>query len=207
VEQRLPKSVLTESEVERVLMQPKVADAIGLRDRAMMEVLYSTGMRRTELAELRTESIDVERGTVMIRQGKGKKDRMVPIGARACAWVEKYSTESRPLLIVPPDPGVLFLTRLGDPFSAGALTRVVGAYVDAAELGKTGSCHLFRHAMATLMLEHGADIRYIQEILGHAELTTTQMYTRVSIRRLQEVHASTHPGANLNAGDGSAIDD
>jgi len=197
LEKRLPKSVLTESEVERVLAQPKISDVLGLRDRAMLEVLYSTGMRRTELSELRLESIDVERGTVMIRQGKGKKDRVVPIGERACAWVEKYLNDARPLLLVPPDPRVLFLSQLGAAFAPGHLTALVRQYVSAADLGKTGSCHLFRHAMATLMLEGGADIRHIQEILGHASVATTEIYTQVSIRRLQAVHASTHPGAKL----------
>jgi integrase/recombinase XerD len=197
LEKRLPRHVLSESEVERVLSQARVEESLGLRDRAMMEVLYSTGMRRMELAGLSLQSVDGERGTVLIREGKGKKDRMVPIGERAVAWVEKYVREVRPLLVVPPDGGALFLTQEGTAFTPNRLTQLVREYVVSAELGKTGSCHLFRHSMATLMLEHGADIRYIQEMLGHAELSTTQLYTQVSIRRLKEVHASTHPGAKL----------
>ena len=197
LEKRLPHNVLTESEVERILAQPKISDVLGLRDRAILEVFYSTGMRRTELTELRLESIDLERGTVMIRQGKGKRDRMVPIGERACAWVEKYLADARPLLLMPPDARVLFLSQMGEALSPDHLTALVAQYVSASEIGKTGSCHLFRHAMATLMLEGGADVRHIQEILGHASLETTEIYTQVSIRRLQAVHASTHPGAKL----------
>ena len=199
LEKRLPRNVLTESEVERVLAQPRLSDALGLRDRAILEVLYSTGMRRAELCGLRLESIDTERGTVIIRQGKGKKDRVVPIGERACAWVERYVSESRPLLLMPPDGRALFLTQLGEVMGADHLTAVVRRYVASAEIGKAGSCHLFRHAMATLMLENGADVRHIQEILGHASLATTEIYTHVSIRHLQEVHAATHPGSKMKA--------
>jgi integrase/recombinase XerD len=150
-----------------------------------------------EIAELRLDSIDPERGTVLIRLGKGKKDRMIPIGDRAAAWVDKYISDARPLLLVPPDEGVLFLTQMGDPFTPNRLSKMVKDYVGAANLGKTGACHLFRHTMATVMLDGGADIRYIQEMLGHADLSTTQIYTRVSVRRLKEVHAKTHPGARL----------
>lgn len=203
LEKRLPRHVLSESEVERVLSQPKVEESLGLRDRAMLEVLYSTGMRRMELAGLSLQSVDGERGTVLIREGKGKKDRMIPIGERAVSWVEKYVVEVRPLLVMPPDAGALFLTQEGASFTPNRLTQLVRDYVSSAELGKTGACHLFRHSMATLMLEHGADIRYIQEMLGHAELSTTQIYTQVSIRRLKEVHGSTHPGAKLSRRAGS----
>ena len=135
------------------------------------------------------------RGTVTVRQGKGKKDRMVPIGERAVAWVRRYVDEARPQLVLPPDHGVLFLTQDGEEISRERLTQRMGDYVKAADIGKTGSCHLFRHTCATLMLEGGADIRYIQEMLGHVELTTTQIYTRVSIRRLKAVHSLTHPSA------------
>jgi integrase/recombinase XerD len=207
LEKRLPRHVLSESEVERVLSQPKVEESLGLRDRAMLEVLYSTGMRRMELAGLSLQSVDGERGTVLIREGKGKKDRMIPIGERAVSWVEKYVVEVRPLLVMPPDAGALFLTQEGASFTPNRLTQLVRDYVSSAELGKTGACHLFRHSMATLMLEHGADIRYIQEMLGHAELSTTQIYTQVSIRRLKEVHASTHPGAKLSRRAGSVDDE
>ena len=195
-ERRLPKYVLTEAEVERVLELVDAGDAHGVRDRAMLETLYSTGMRRSELAQLGVMDVDVERGTVLVH-GKGKKDRMIPIGERALAWIDRYIGGARRELVVLPDPGALFLTRFGEAFSPASLTNLVRGYVDQAELGKTGACHLFRHAMATAMLERGADIRFIQEMLGHAELSTTELYTHVSIRKLKEIHTATHPSARL----------
>jgi len=197
LEKRLPKHVLTASEAEAVINQADVAEPFGMRDRAILETLYSTGMRRMEVLGLQLFDLDVERGTVMVRQGKGKKDRMIPIGERAIAWIEKYVTEVRPQLVVEPDDGTLFLTAEGTAFSPNRLTQLVRTYVDRAALGKRGACHLFRHTMATLMLEHGADIRFIQQMLGHAELSTTQIYTQVSIRKLKEIHTATHPGAML----------
>lgn len=197
-EKRLPKHVLTADEAERVMQEPDVSDPIGLRDRAILETLYSTGIRRMEVMHLTVFDLDAERGTVMVRQGKGKKDRMVPIGERAVMWIEKYLDEGRPKLVMPPDAGVLFLTQEGEEISSHRLTQLVREYVNGAEIGKTGACHLFRHTCATLMLEGGADIRYIQEMLGHVELSTTQIYTQVSIRRLKAVHALTHPTAKLD---------
>jgi integrase/recombinase XerD len=193
LEHRLPKTVLTIAEMEQVLTQPNVNDPLGLRDRALMETLYSTGVRRLELANLKLYDLDTERGTVMIRQGKGKKDRVIPIGDRAAAWIEKYLRESRPLLAVEPDDHTVFLSNAGEPFCLDHLSDLVRTHVDAANIGKRGACHLFRHCMATLMLENGADIRYIQQMLGHADLKTTQIYTQVSIRQLKRIHAATHP--------------
>lgn len=197
VEKRLPKFVLSACEADRVMNGVDTTGPLGLRDRAILETLYSTGMRRRELIGLAIIDIDIERGTVMIRQGKGRKDRMVPIGERALAWIGKYLVDGRPHLAVEPDEGILFLTSLGDALSPNRLSNLVGAHVRASGINKTGACHLFRHTMATLMLESGADIRSIQEILGHSELSSTQTYTRVSIRRLKEVHNKTHPGAHL----------
>ncbi len=193
LDRRLPRNVLTIKEAEAVLAVPDLDTSTGIRDRAMLEVLYSTGMRRMELMNLQVFDIDAERGTVMVRQGKGKKDRMVPIGERAIAWVEKYRDDVRSDLATGAAEGTLFLTHLGEGFSPNRLTQLVREYVQAAEIGKSGSCHLFRHTMATLMLENGADIRYIQAILGHAELSTTQVYTQVSIRQLKAIHTATHP--------------
>jgi integrase/recombinase XerD len=122
---------------------------------------------------------------------------VIPIGERALAWVNKYLHEARPQMAFEPDDGYLFLTGGGEPFQPDPLTQVVRRYIEAANLGKSGACHIFRHTMATLMLEHGADIRYIQQMLGHADLASTQIYTQVSIRQLQKVHAATHPGAQL----------
>ena len=154
-EKRLPRHVLTAAETERVLALPDLASPIGLRDRAMLEVFYSTGMRRMELLGLKLYDLDAERGTVFIRQGKGKKDRMIPMGERAFGWVQRYLEEGRPALALTPDDGTVFLTNAGLLFEAGRLTQLVRDYVTAADLGKKGACHLFRHTCATLMLEGG----------------------------------------------------
>lgn len=190
---RLPKQVLTASEAETIINLPNVRDPLGLRDRAMLETFYSTGIRRAELVNLSVYDLDPDRGALMIRQGKGGKDRMVPIGDRAIKWTLKYLYEVRPLLVLPPDNGTLFLTGRGEPFNQDSLTVLVRGYVNKSGCGKKGACHLFRHTMATLMLENGADLRSIQEILGHANLATTQIYTHLSIRKLKEVHNLTHP--------------
>jgi integrase/recombinase XerD len=194
MEHRLPKAVLTQKEAEAVLAIPDVGSTVGLRDRAMLETLYSTGMRRLELIGLKIHDVDFDRGTVMIRQGKGKKDRLIPVGDRALAWLAAYRDRGRPDLVTGRDQGELFLTELGEEIRPHHLTRLTQIYVDKANLGKRGSCHLWRHTMATLMLEGGADIRFIQAMLGHACLTTTQIYTQVSIRQLKAIHAATHPG-------------
>lgn len=197
LERRLPKHVLTIRESETVMRVPNLSEPLGLRDRAILEVLYSTGIRRMEVVNLKLYDIDVDRGTLMVRQGKGKKDRMVPIGQRALGWINKYLTEVRHTLILDPNDITLFLTHLGEAFTPNRLTQMVREYVDAADIGKRGSCHLFRHTMATLMLENGADVRFIQAMLGHAKLETTQIYTQVSIRKLKEIHEATHP-ARMN---------
>jgi integrase/recombinase XerD len=183
--QRLPRAVLTAAEAEQVLAQPDCTEPLGLRDRAILETLYSTGLRRLEVLTLTLADVDPERGVVLVREGKGQKDRVVPIGQRALDWIDGYLREARPLLVVPPDLGVLFLTRRGRRLRPNRLTELVHRYVQAAGLGKQGSCHLFRHTMATLLLEGGADIRHIQAMLGHAELSTTALYTRVSVARLK----------------------
>jgi integrase/recombinase XerD len=192
VEKRLPRA-LTADEVERVLEMPDLEDDLGLRDRAILEVLYSTGMRRIELAGLRLADVARYERTVFVRQGKGKKDRVVPIGARALGWIARYLDEVRPRFSISESEDALFLSESGAPVDAGTLTHRVGRYVEVAKLGKRGACHIFRHTMATLMLEGGADVRLIQEILGHADLESTQVYTHVSIRHLSVVHAATHP--------------
>jgi len=210
VERRLPRAVLTVAEAERVLAQPDTTSAQGLRDRAILELLYSTGIRRQELIGLSLYDLDVDGGGLAVRQGKGKKDRLVPVGERALAWLGRYLDQVRPELALEPDDGTLFLTGLRGRFSPDRLTKLVRGYVDAAGIGKRGSCHLFRHTMATLMLEGGADLRFIQAMLGHADISTTQIYTQVAIRQLKEVHERTHPGARLarraeaagDAGDG-----
>ncbi|HKQ81992.1 MAG TPA: site-specific tyrosine recombinase XerC [Steroidobacteraceae bacterium] len=193
VVRRLPKHVLTVSEVEAVMAQPDLTDPLGLRDRAVLETLYSTGMRRMELVSLQVPDLDRERGTVLICQGKGRKDRLIPIGERALAWIDRYLERVRLHLVVDANDQTLFLTRAGESFNLEWLSSTVARYVERANIGKRGSCHLFRHTMATLMLENGCDIRFIQAMLGHAELSTTQIYTQVAIRVLKQMHAATHP--------------
>ena len=196
-EYRLPKHVLTITEIEKVIATPDVRDPLGLRDRAIVETLYATAMRRSELVGLSVYDVDIERETVRIRMGKGDKERIVPIGERALAWIAKYMDVVRPELVVTSAEQALFLTRLGDPFTPDALTDRVRKIVAESEVAKKGACHMFRHTAATLMLEGGADIRYVQQMLGHSKLETTEIYTHVSITKLREVYAATHPAAKL----------
>ncbi len=190
---RLPKAVLTEQEAELVLQQPDVNDPLGLRDRALLETLYSTGLRRLELSRLKVYDLDLERGTVFVRLGKGHKDRIIPLGERAALWLRKYLDEVRPRLANEPDDKTVFLSNAGEAFSLDHLSDLVRTHVEAAKIGKQGACHLFRHTMATLMLDNGADTRFIQAMLGHADLKTTQLYTHVAIRKLKAIHKATHP--------------
>jgi integrase/recombinase XerD len=207
VEKRLPKHTLSADEAERVLNVPDVTGALGVRDRAILETLYSTGVRRAELVALEVDAIDHERGTLMVRQGKGKRDRMVPIGERALAWIRKYLDEVRPQLMLGDGSRVLYLTRHGEALSVGEAGRMVSECIKRSGLEKSGSCHLFRHTMATLMLENGADVRFVQAMLGHADLKTTQIYTHVAIRALKEVHSATHPARLQRASRDEAQDD
>jgi integrase/recombinase XerD len=192
-EKRLPKHILSADEAERILNVPDVTSALGIRDRAILETLYSTGVRRQEAVSLEVYDIDHERGTLMVRQGKGKRDRLIPIGERALAWIAKYQAEVRPQLMLGDGNRALFLTIHGEALGEAELGRLVSGYIRSSGLEKSGSCHLFRHTMATLMLENGADVRFVQAMLGHANLTTTQIYTQVAIRALKEIHTATHP--------------
>ncbi len=193
LQKRLPKDILTQEEAERILNKTDVETLVGIRDRAILETLYSTGVRRMELVKVRLYDFDPDRGTLTILHGKGRSQRVVPIGERAIAWVEKYLHEVRPRFAVEPDGGYVFLTHFGLPFSACGLAELVRKYIEAAGVEKKGSVHLFRHTMATLMLEGGADVRFVQAMLGHSKLETTMIYTHVSIRKLKEVHAMAHP--------------
>lgn len=198
----LPRHVLTVSEVEQILHYADPKTPLGIRDRAILETFYSTGIRRSELAHLKIYDLDRERGVLMVRKGKGNKDRVVPIGDRALAWVEKYLEEARFFLMRSGDEGYLFLNRKGKAFGLSYLGQLIHEYIERANLeSKKGSCHLFRHTMATLMLENGADIRFIQQMLGHSNLTSTQIYTQVSVKKLKEVHEATHPAKLKKTGD------
>lgn len=195
-EKRLPEDPPSPSQIEAVLAQPDLSDPLGLRDRTMMELFYSTGMRRFEIVNLQSHDPNFERKIIRIRQGKGKKDRVAPVGERALSWLERYLDEVRPLLAVKRGESALFLSSYGEAFNPDVLSRKVSKYIKNADMGKSGSCHLFRHACATHMHEAGADIRFIQQLLGHEKLETTQIYTEVSIKQLQEVHRRTHPASS-----------
>ena len=191
------REALTVEEVERLLALLDIAHPVELRDRAFFELLYSTGVRRFEALGLTIYDVDASQGTVFVRQGKGRKDRFVPIGERALAWLEKYRDEVRSQWAVDPMQQHMFLNPDGRVPSDATMTVRARHLLRDAGIRKAGACHLFRHTMATQMLEHGADIRYIQEILGHASLATTQIYTHISIGKLKAIHAATHPGAKL----------
>lgn len=188
---RLPPRIPTVQEMKRILAGAQGANPSTIRDRAIMEVLYSAALRRMELVRLRTSDVSVEAGTIFVRSGKGGHDRVVPLGPRACHWIARYQREVRPRLASGLDRGELFLTDFGEPFFRNRLGDRIRRYV--AQEGLPGACHVFRHACATHMLENGADIRFIQALLGHSQLSTTEIYTRVSISKLREVHAATHP--------------
>jgi len=192
-EKRLPTEALSLREVEAILSKPNLNDPLGIRDRAILEMFYSCGLRRAELSRLELTDLNSERRTLQIRQGKGRKDRVIPIGGRALLWVERYLAAVRPRLIIDTRERALFLTGYGGPFNPDVLSRMVAAFIRSAGIERPGSCHLFRHTCATHLLEGGADIRYIQQLLGHEKLETTAIYTEVSIKQLQLVHARCHP--------------
>jgi integrase/recombinase XerD len=190
---RLPP-VLSTSEMEQVLSETKVTTLLGLRDRAILETFYSTGIRRSEMIRIQLHDVDRERGTLLVREGKGRKDRVVPIGARALSWIDAYLARVRDQLHGEPDKErTLFLTKDGEPISPTRMCFLVAGYLRKAEIRKSGACHLLRHTMATLMHENGADVRHIQAMLGHSRLESTQRYTQVSVRQLKRIHDATHP--------------
>jgi len=189
----LPHVILSQVDALRILKQPDTSTPIGLRDRAILELLYSSGLRRLEITRLQVTDLQLERGLVLVRSGKGSRDRYVPVGNRASRWVARYLRAGRPQLSKVSISSALFLSREGQAISRDHMTYLVRRHVLQAKIGKTGACHLFRHALATLMHENGADIRFVQQMLGHADIRTTQIYTQVALRKLQEVHRSTHP--------------
>ncbi len=189
----LPKQILAPSEAETIINQPNLGSPLGIRDRSILETFYSTGIRRQELANLDVYDLDTRLGVLRIRSGKGNKDRVVPIGVRAIDWLEKYQFDVRPGLVTDSDEQAIYLGSEGDRLSGCQIGSIVRQSISEADVGKSGSCHLFRHSMATAMLENGADIRYIQAILGHASIKTTEIYTQVSIQKLKEIHDATHP--------------
>ncbi len=192
-ERRLPSDVLTADEVERLLNATDVTTPVGIRDRAMLETFYSTAMRCGELTELQVYDLEFDRSVIKIQQGKGHKDRVVPIGERAIRWIQKYQQDVRPFWIAKTNEDTLFVSVNGQRFLRNNVSFIVRNYLNQAGITKRGACHLLRHSAATLMMENGADLRALQMLLGHERLDTTQIYTHVSIKRLKEVHQRTHP--------------
>jgi len=205
-EKRLPRTILTVEQAEAVLAQPDPRTMLGLRDRAILETFYSTGIRRQEAIQLDLYDVDPDNGTLRIREGKGRKDRLIPLGERAGLWITKYLEEARPYLVLEPDDGALFLTVYRGRFSPEMMSALVRTAFDGAGIAGKGACHVFRHTMATLMLEGGADLRFIQVMLGHAHVSSTELYTHVALRKLKEVYERTHPGALLARRDAAAAD-
>lgn len=190
---RLPRDVLSAVQAEAVLAVPDLNSPLGLRDRVMLEVLYATGIRRSELVGLHVADANLTKRTLFVRQGKGARDRIVPLGERASVWIGRYLIDARPTLLGDQlaEPA-LFITRDGTSICTAHAGRLVERYLRAAGITH-GGCHLFRHTLATLMLEGGADVRWVQAMLGHRNLTSTQIYTHVDITHLAAIHAATHP--------------
>ncbi len=185
--------ILTTAEIAAILAVPDLETPLGLRDRSILETFYSTGMRRMELVNLTMHDIDHERGIVRILQGKGQKDRYIPIGDMAMHWLGRYLVESRPELRPGLDETRIYLNANGCPITRDNLTIRLRSIMKAAAITKPGSCHLFRHTMATHLLEAGCDVRVIQEMLGHSKLETTALYTHVGIAHLKKAHDAFHP--------------
>lgn len=200
--QRLPRAIVDAGELERLLSLPDLQTLSGYRDRVMLEVLYSTAIRREELANLCVDELDLEAGYVFVREGKGNKDRVVPLGRSACDWLRSYLRGIRPewplLKSSGPAERHVFLNRWGTSMSPNAVGAVVKKYAALAALDKPVTTHGLRHACATHMLRNGAPIRQLQEMLGHASLETTQIYTRVTINDLRDMHARFHPREGAN---------
>ncbi|MCF6322756.1 MAG: site-specific tyrosine recombinase XerD [Gammaproteobacteria bacterium] len=187
----LPKT-LTEDEVERLLNAPDVTTYLGLRDRAMLEVLYATGLRVSELVELDTARVSLSQGVVRVI-GKGSKERLVPLGEEALEWIEQYQAEVRPDLLKGKISSALFVTRRGGSMTRQAFWYLIKRHALDVGINKPLSPHVMRHAFASHLLNHGADLRVLQMLLGHSDLSTTQIYTHIARERLKEMHAAHHP--------------
>lgn len=189
----LPKT-LTEADVEALLAAPDVDTPLGLRDRAMLEVLYAAGLRVSELVSLDLSRLNLRQGLVRI-VGKGNKERLVPLGEEALGWVQRYLSEARPTLLKGNASDVVFPSQRGQQMTRQTFWHRLKQIAVNAGVQKSLSPHTLRHAFATHLLNHGADLRVVQLLLGHSDLTTTQIYTHVARQRLKDLHASHHPRA------------
>jgi integrase/recombinase XerD len=190
---RLPRSILSGPEAKKVIHAPNTKTALGYRDRTILEVLYSTGIRKQELINLTLNDVDYTEGFIRINSGKGDKDRVVPIGKIACRYIENYVKAVRPMLVKNSANNHLFITIKGNTLAHTVPGQAIRRSNRKAKIKKTITPHTFRHTCATLMLRNKANIRHIQELLGHATLGSTQVYTSVTITDLKEVHSKCHP--------------
>ena len=189
---RLPK-LLSEAQVEALLAAPDPARTLGLRDRAMLETLYATGLRVSELVGLKLAQVSLDAGVVRV-MGKGSKERLVPLGDEAAAWLVRYLKTARPDLAAGGKDDHMFLTARRTPMTRQAFWALIKRYATRAAIPRTAlSPHVLRHAFATHLLNHGADLRVVQLLLGHADITTTTIYTHVARERLKQLHAQHHP--------------
>jgi len=192
---KLPRSLpktLTEADVERLLDSADTATPLGLRDRAMLETLYATGLRVSELVGLKLTAVNLNDGVLRVT-GKGNKDRLVPLGEEAVQWLKRYLAESRPLLLESQRSDAVFVTARGGGMTRQAFWYLIKRHARAAAITRPLSPHTLRHAFATHLLNHGADLRVVQMLLGHSDISTTQIYTHVARERLKQLHAVHHP--------------
>jgi integrase/recombinase XerD len=187
----LPRS-LTEEEVEALLAAPAVSDPLGHRDRTMLEVLYATGLRVSELVNLKLVQVNLNQGVLKI-VGKGNRERMIPLGEEAVQWIQQFLQGPRVEILLERQTDFLFPTRRGDRMTRQAFWHIIKRYARKAGVSKDLSPHTLRHAFATHLLNHGADLRVVQMLLGHSDLSTTQIYTHVARERLKDVHSQHHP--------------
>jgi integrase/recombinase XerD len=187
----LPKS-LSEADVEALLHAPDVDEALGLRDRSMLETLYATGLRVSELVALPLQGLSLEMGVVRV-MGKGSRERLVPLGEEAVGWLQRYLDEARAGLLGGKASAALFVTQRGEAMTRQAFWYLIKRHAAQAGLTGTLSPHTLRHAFATHLLNHGADLRVVQMLLGHADISTTQIYTHVARERLKRLHSAHHP--------------
>ena len=188
---RVPKS-LSEAQVEALLAAPDVETALGLRDRAMLELLYASGLRVSELVALQTVRVSFSEGTLHVA-GKGSKERLVPFGEEARGWLERYLREARAAILAGQASDALFVTARGGPMTRQMFWKLIKAHALAAGIAVPLSPHTLRHAFATHLLNHGADLRTVQMLLGHADISTTTIYTHVARERLRQLHEKHHP--------------
>ncbi|MDD5269889.1 MAG: site-specific tyrosine recombinase XerD [Candidatus Omnitrophica bacterium] len=184
--------VLDEKEVEAILDSPNTRLKQGLRDKAMLELMYATGMRVSELVSLKSNDLHMDMGFVRCL-GKGQKERIIPVGSKAKEALEKYAQKARPKFLKKGESASLFLTRLGKPMSRQSFWMVIKHYVKDARIKKRVTPHTLRHSFATHLLQNGADLRIVQELLGHANISTTQIYTHINKERLKQIHQKFHP--------------